>query len=37
MGLSPILSVIHTIIISTMPNFNDGNDGHGLKTINNKQ
>ena len=33
MSPSPILSVIHTIIISTMLNFNVGNNGDGLKTI----
>ena len=33
MGLSLILSVIHTITIGTMLNFNGGNPGHGLKTL----
>ena len=33
MDMSPILSVIHTIIIGTMPNFNDGDNGHWLETL----
>ena len=33
MGSSLILSIIHTIIIDTMLNFNGGNNGHGLKTL----
>ena len=32
MGLSPILSVIHTITIDTMFNFNAGINGLGLKS-----
>ena len=31
MGLSPILSIIHTITIGMKLNFNIGNNGHGLK------
>ena len=34
MGLSPILSVIHTVTIETMLNVNSGNNGHGLKRVN---
>ena len=33
MGLSPILSIIHTVSISTMLNVNNGNNGHGLKSL----
>ena len=36
-GQSPILSVILTITIGTMLNFNGGNNGHGLKNITCKQ
>ena len=31
MGLSPILSVIHTVTVGTMLNFKSGNNRHGLK------
>ena len=31
MGPLPILSIIHTVSIGTMLNFNGGNKGHGLK------
>ena len=31
MGLSPILSIIHTVTIGTMLNFNGGNNIHGQK------
>ena len=31
MGLSPILSIIHTIVIGAMLNFNNGNDTRWLK------
>ena len=34
MGLSPILSVVHTVAIGTILNFNDGNKAHGLRTLN---
>ena len=34
---SPIMSVIHTINIDTMPNFNGGNNVHGLKNNTCKQ
>ena len=37
MGLSSILSIIHTITIGTMLNFNSGNNGHGQKNVNRKQ
>ena len=37
MGLSPILSVVYTIIIGTMLNFNTGNSGHGRKKVTCKQ
>ena len=30
MRLLPILSIIHTVIIDTILNFNGGNKGHGL-------
>ena len=33
MGPLPILSVIHTITIGTMLNFNCGNNGHGLQNV----
>ena len=33
MDLSSILSVIHTVIIGTMPNKNGVNTGHGLKML----
>ena len=33
MGPSAILSVIHTVTIATMLNFNGGNNGHGLKNL----
>ena len=32
-GLSPILSVIHVIIIGIMLNANGGNNGHGLRNV----
>ena len=31
--LSPILSIIHAVTIGTMPNFNGGNNGHGLQKM----
>ena len=34
MGLSPILSVVHTVAIGTILNFNGDNKGHGLRTFN---
>ena len=37
MDLSSILSIIHTITIGTMRNFNGGNNGHGLKNVTCKQ
>ena len=37
MGKSAILSVIHTINIATMLNFNKCNNGHGLKNVTCKQ
>ena len=37
MGLSPILSIIHTITTGTMLNFNCDNNRHGLKTVTCKQ
>ena len=33
MDPSPILSIIHTITIGTMINFNGSNYGHGLKNV----
>ena len=33
MGLSSIVSIIHMVTIATMLNFNDGNNGHGLKNV----
>ena len=33
MGPSPILSVIHTIIIGTVLNFISGSKEHGVKTL----
>ena len=33
MGQSPILSIIHTVPIGLMLNFNGGNNGHGLKIV----
>ena len=33
MGLSPIMSVIHGVIIGTVLKFNGENNGHGLKTL----
>ena len=36
-GPSPILFVIHTIMIGTMLNNNGGNNGHGLKNVTCKQ
>ena len=33
MGMSPILSGIHTAIVGTILNNNDGDNGHGLKTL----
>ena len=33
MGPSPILSIIQTITIGTVVNFNGGNNGHGLKNL----
>ena len=33
MGSSVILSIIHTITIGTILNFNGGNNGHGLKNV----
>ena len=33
MGSSVFLSIIHTITIGTILNFNGGNNGHGLKTL----
>ena len=33
MGLSPTLSVIHTVTIGTMLNFNGGNNEHGLRNV----
>ena len=33
MGRSPILSVIHTVAIGTMLNFNGGNNGQGLQNV----
>ena len=37
MGLSPILSVIHTVKIGTMLNFKSGNNIHRLKNVTCKQ
>ena len=37
MGLSPILSIIHTITIGMMLSFKNGNNGHGLKNGTYKQ
>ena len=37
MGLSPILSIIHTLTIGTMLNFNGCNNGHGLENVSCKQ
>ena len=37
MGLLPFLSIIHTITIGTILNFNGGNNGHGLKNVACKQ
>ena len=37
MGSSPILSVIHTVIIGTILSLNGGNNGHGLKDVTCKQ
>ena len=33
MGPSPILSLVHTITIARMLNFNGGNNGYGVKTV----
>ena len=33
MGPLPILSIIHTITIGTMLNFNGGNNGHLLENV----
>ena len=33
MDPSPILSAIHTVAVGIMLNFNDGNNGHGLKNV----
>ena len=33
MAPSTILSIIHTVTIGAMPNFNGGNNGHGLKRV----
>ena len=33
MGPLPILSIIHTITIGTMLNFNGGNNGHWLENV----
>ena len=33
MGPSPILSIIDTVTIDPMLNFNGGNNGHGLKIL----
>ena len=33
MGLSSILSIIHTVTIGAILNNNGGNDGHGLKNF----
>ena len=33
MGPSPILSIIHTVTVSTMLNFKGGNKAHGLKPL----
>ena len=33
MSPSPILSIIHTVTIGTMLNYNGGNNGHGLKNV----
>ena len=37
MGPSPILSIIPTVTIDTMLNFNGGNNRHGLKNVRCKQ
>ena len=37
MSPSAILSVVHTIIIGIMLNFNDDNNRHGLKNVTCKQ
>ena len=37
MGPSPILSVIHTVTIATMQNFNGGSNGHGVENVKCKQ
>ena len=37
MAPSSILSIIHTVTIGTMLNFNGGNKGHGLKNVTCKQ
>ena len=37
MGLSPILSIIHTVTIGSMLNFNGGNNGLGQKNVTCKQ
>ena len=37
MGPSPILSVIHTVTIGTVFNFNSDNNGHGLNNVMYKQ
>ena len=37
MGLLPILSIIHTVIISTMLKFYGDNNGHRLKNVTCKQ
>ena len=34
---SPILSIIHTVTIGTMLNFNGCNNGHGVKNVTCKQ
>ena len=33
MGPLPVLSIIHTITIGTMLNFNGGNNGHWLENV----
>ena len=37
MGLSPILSAIHMVIIGTLLSFNVGNNGHRLENVMCKQ
>ena len=37
MGLSPFWSIIHTVTIGAMLNFNGFNNGHGLKMLREKR